>query len=77
MRPNEKHLTKALEALGLEGGNPRATPGVEARRTGRDDAPDLSPDKAKLFRSVTMCYLHDREDAQFDINYLTSCISSP
>eukprot|EP00959_Pyramimonas_sp_CCMP1952_P344528 7215920-Pyramimonas_sp.AAC.1 len=22
-------------------------------------------------------YLHDREDAQFDINYLTSCISSP
>eukprot|EP00959_Pyramimonas_sp_CCMP1952_P052143 1089815-Pyramimonas_sp.AAC.1 len=22
-------------------------------------------------------YLHDREDAQFDIDYLTSCISSP
>ena len=22
-------------------------------------------------------YLHDREDAQFDVNYLASCISAP
>ena len=70
IQPNSKYLTKALEALGLEDANPCATPGVEAHRAGRDDTPDLSPDDAKLFRSVTMSllfYMHDREDAQFDI----------
>eukprot|EP00959_Pyramimonas_sp_CCMP1952_P144532 3025298-Pyramimonas_sp.AAC.1 len=45
IQSNEKYFAKALETLGLEEGNPRATPGVEARRTGRDDTPDLSPDE--------------------------------
>ena len=82
IQANVKYLDRVLTALGMTEAKPAPTPGVETHRdeAARTTSEELDEDTKQLYRSCVMCllfYLHDREDAQFEISHLAGQVPKP
>lgn len=80
IQSNKKYLEKVLGWLGMDEAKAAPTPGVEAHSKNREISEDLDAEAASLYTSCVLCllfYMHDREDAQFEIDHLCGQIQAP
>ena len=78
--PNVRCLDSVLKLLGLEGAKPVPTPGVASHRIAMNCSTPLTAEESAKYRSsvgALLYYALDREDVQYEISCLGTCIKDP